>query len=245
MKNSLIILGIILIVAVAGVFAYKATAPKGATQVPGSRNSFLSVRDQRPGVSVTVSSVNLKEWGFVAVRKDEGGVPGKIIGVSIPLSPGENQNISINLTEETRDGQVVYVLAHMDGNNDRLFEFPGPDIPLNADAGTRVNIAGSLSKEQPVTKDASANNIVAYHNDGFFPKSIEIKAGQYVTFQNVSDFDMWVASDPHPSHGGLLGFDELTSVKDSGKYSYVFTQTGTWKYHNDMDISKKGEVVVK
>lgn len=249
MKNSLIILSIIIVVAIVGFVAYSVTAPPNKSAVVATVNNPLIVQTQKPGTVFIVSSVNLREKGFVVIRKDEGGNPAKIIGISIPLPAGENKNISIYLSEETRDGQTVYAMVHTDSNNNGMFEFPGPDLPVNDASGNiilaRVNIAGSIQNEQVANSDSSKTNIVTYDDKGFFPSTIEIPVGKYVTFENISDFDMWIASDPHPSHAALPGFDERTSVKNGGKYSYVFTQTGVWKYHNESDRTKKGEVVVK
>ncbi|MFA5841759.1 MAG: hypothetical protein WC835_02235 [Candidatus Paceibacterota bacterium] len=248
MKNSLIILGIVMSVAAAGFIAYNITAPKTKPGTVASSNGSMSIQSPKPGTIITVDSINMQESGFVIVSKDDG--ERNIIGVSTPLSRGENKNINISLTEEVKDGQIIYISVHVDGNGDRVFEFPGgPDIWAYDASGkkilARMNVAGSLQAETVSTVDNSAGNIVAYHNGGFFPDKITIKAGQYVTFENVSDNDMWIASDPHPSHSALMGFDEHNSVKTGGRYSHVFTQTGAWKYHNEMDLSKNGTVIVE
>jgi plastocyanin len=252
LKNNLIIVGVIIVVAIAGFFAYRATAPKNNSPTPVStgKNSSLSVKEQAPGKTFLVESVYVKDGGFITVRKDEGGKPGKIIGVSILLPPGYNENIKINLSEETKDGQIVHVLAYTDGDGNGRLELSGLDIPADDASGNdiiaRVNIAGTLAggQAQPTNRNPE-NNIVAYHNSGFFPGSIEIEVGQYVTFENVSDSDMWIASDPHPSHKALPGFDGRSAVKTGGKYLFVFTQPGVWKYHNEADTTKGGQIIVR
>jgi plastocyanin len=252
LKNNLIIAGVVIVVAMAGFFAYRATAPKNNSPTPVStgKNSSLSVKEQAPGKTFLVESIYIKDGGFITVRKDDSGNPGKIVGVSTLLPPGYNENIKINLSEETKDGQRVYVMAYTDGDGSGRFEFPGLDIPANDASGNMliagVNIAGTLAERQtqPTNRNPESN-VVAYHNDGFFPGSIEIEVGQYVTFENVSDSDMWIASDPHPSHKALPGFDGRSAVKTGGKYLFVFTQPGVWKYHNEADTTKGGQVTVR
>lgn len=99
---------------------------------------------------------------------------------------------------------------------------------------------------------------VAYTSQGFSPKNITVRLGTAVTFVNQSSGSMWVASAAHPSHmvyGGTslsqhcpdttnTAFDECTAVSAGGSYSFTFNKAGDWKYHNHVDASDFGEVVV-
>jgi len=87
--------------------------------------------------------------------------------------------------------------------------------------------------------------VVTYTDSGFAPSPIRVKVGSIVTFVNESSGMMWVASDPHPSHTLLSGFDELTSVGKGGTYEYTFAKVGTWTYHNHVSPSVKGSVIVR
>jgi plastocyanin len=86
--------------------------------------------------------------------------------------------------------------------------------------------------------------VVTYTDKGFGPISQKVKAGTVMTFVNESTKSMWVASDPHPTHTLLPGFDQLAGVGKSGTYDYTFAKVGTWKYHNHMNPSDGGTVVV-
>jgi hypothetical protein len=55
---------------------------------------------------------------------------------------------------------------------------------------------------------------------------------------------MWVASAVHPTHLLLPGFDELKSTGKGGTYEYTFVKVGTWQYHNHVNPSDTGSVVV-
>ena len=70
---------------------------------------------------------------------------------------------------------------------------------------------------------------------------------------------MWVASNPHPTHTGYdstsrdthcaagytgpIPFDECAAIS-SGSYSFTFTKTGSFGYHNHSDHAMIGTVVV-
>lgn len=90
----------------------------------------------------------------------------------------------------------------------------------------------------------AARTVVTLSDKGFAPNSVTVKAGTTVTFVNESTGAMWVASDPHPTHTLLPGFDELASAEKGGTYEYTFTKVGTWTYHNHRMPSEKGTVVV-
>lgn len=85
---------------------------------------------------------------------------------------------------------------------------------------------------------------VSYTDAGFSPALLSVKKGTAVSFTNNSTRSMWVASAPHPSHTILPEFDELTSVNNGGTYTFTFTKVGTWKYHNHMNPSDYGSVMV-
>lgn len=87
-------------------------------------------------------------------------------------------------------------------------------------------------------------NTVEYTDKGFDPKSITVKAGTKVTWKNIGDKPMWVASAPHPAHTDLPGFDQLKSTGKDSSYTFTFTKPGSWKYHNHVMASDFGVVMV-
>jgi plastocyanin len=90
----------------------------------------------------------------------------------------------------------------------------------------------------------AARTVVTLADKGFSPSPVTVKVGTTVTFVNESSSPMWVASDPHPTHTLLSGFDELSSVGKGGTYEYTFAKIGTWTFHNHMNPTMKGTVVV-
>lgn len=104
--------------------------------------------------------------------------------------------------------------------------------------------------------DHKATVEILYTKDGFDPKTITIRVGTTVAWKNLSGLPMWVASDPHPAHTDLPGFDERGIInKDfsikkalshgTGVYEYTFTKLGTWNYHNHIYPAHRGTVIVE
>ncbi len=79
---------------------------------------------------------------------------------------------------------------------------------------------------------------------GFEPANVTIKKGDTVVFLNNDSKPHWPASAPHPTHTALPGFDSLKAVAAGASYSYTFTQTGSWGYHDHLNASQFGKVTV-
>lgn len=104
--------------------------------------------------------------------------------------------------------------------------------------------AGSSSVSASVSGQSVVKETVDYTDNGFVPNSINIKIGTSVTWTNKTSSPMWVASNPHPVHTDLPGFDQLSSVGKNGTYTYTFEKVGNWGYHNHMLPSDTGLVKV-
>lgn len=105
------------------------------------------------------------------------------------------------------------------------------------------------------------NNIfeIDYTNKGFEPKNMRIQSGDTVMWTNISDKLMWVASNSHPSHTDLPGFDQLGTgnsgadrkasfiahAHEPSVYRYTFTKKGQWGYHNHIFPADRGIIIVE
>jgi plastocyanin len=119
---------------------------------------------------------------------------------------------------------------------------------------SQVPVIGEIVADTVVTSGAT----VMYTDQGFSPASITIEQGQTVTWINRSSKDMWVASAMHPTHmvydGTTLkehcatnaetSFDACHVFSPAAPYSFTFDKVGTWKYHDHIDASKFGTVIV-
>lgn len=102
--------------------------------------------------------------------------------------------------------------------------------------------ASSVATEAAVVANEAQ---IFYTDSGFTPGSLKVKSKTMVTFTNSSGQKMWVASNVHPLHADLPGFDELTAVDRGGTYTYAFVKVGAWVYHNHVIPGETGVVVVE
>ncbi len=112
---------------------------------------------------------------------------------------------------------------------------------------------------QSTAQTIGANHEVVYTDSGYSPSELTIKAGDAVTFKNESSLGMWTASAMHPSHVLYSGtslqehcpdtantvFDECTSAQLGQSWSFTFTKTGTWGYHNHVKPRDFGKIIVE
>lgn len=104
----------------------------------------------------------------------------------------------------------------------------------------------NASSEAPAGAAYNPSLQVNYTDQGFVPKTITIKRGETVRFMNqASTGYMWVGSDPHPSHTDYPGFDQKAVGQKGDIYEFTFSNPGTWGYHNHLDPSMTGTVIVK
>ena len=111
--------------------------------------------------------------------------------------------------------------------------------------GSSGSTTNTSSPSPSDTFNLSSEAVVTYQNGSFSPSSITVASGTTVQFMNQSSTPVWVASNPHPSHTDYPGFDALKEVAPGENYSFTFVKTGTWGYHNHLNPSEGGAVVVK
>lgn len=86
---------------------------------------------------------------------------------------------------------------------------------------------------------------ILYNAEGFSPQVLRIKKGETVTFRNESTAEMWVASDPHPSHTNLPSFEASQGFGQGEAFTFRFAQIGTWGFHNHIHASHVGSIIVE
>lgn len=124
----------------------------------------------------------------------------------------------------------------------------GDGTGANTDQGTP-----SQDTEDPDT--GSTETVVTYTGSGFSPSTVEVSVGDTVVWMNDSGGRMWVASAVHPTHeryggttlnehcsgGSSSTFDQCS---DGSSYSFTFDKAGEWGYHNHLNASHTGTVIV-
>lgn len=106
---------------------------------------------------------------------------------------------------------------------------------------------------QPMAMTVANNNIDSAHynktitltENGFSPKDITIKKGDVIRFMTTANLQFWPASDPHPTHELFPEFDPQEPINPDQSWLFTFTKPGTWKFHNHLDPTSRGTIIVK
>ena len=111
----------------------------------------------------------------------------------------------------------------------------------------------------PSVESETEKYVVIYTDTGYLPNTLKIEAGETVTFKNQSSQAMWPASDLHPTHRLYSGtslaehcpdtegtaFDACTGIQPGSSWSFTFNKKGTWKYHDHLNPSFTGTIIVE
>lgn len=89
-----------------------------------------------------------------------------------------------------------------------------------------------------------AENTVTLSDDGYSPATLTIKAGTTVKWVNNSGESATVNSDPHPTHTNYSPLN-LGKFDNGGTLSLKFDKSGTYGYHNHLNSSETGTIVVQ
>lgn len=79
---------------------------------------------------------------------------------------------------------------------------------------------------------------------GFEPALLNIKKGDKIVFESISNNFFWPASDLHPSHLVYPDFDSGQGVPKGQSWTFEFNKVGKWEYHDHLSPTNRGVVVV-
>lgn len=121
-------------------------------------------------------------------------------------------------------------------------ENPNSDVTSSDTNNSNQNPVDNNGSEQENTPQVFAVKMTA---NGFSPSTITISKGDYIQFVNEDTAAHWPASDPHPTHTGLAGFDAKAGVQTGKYFRFEFNTVGTFTYHDHLNSSLKGTIIVK
>lgn len=79
-----------------------------------------------------------------------------------------------------------------------------------------------------------SKNTITLKDDGFFPRTLTVRAGDTVTFKSKREKYFWPASDFHPAHTLYPAFDAKGPIAPSAEWQFTFVEPGVYKYHDHL-----------
>lgn len=100
------------------------------------------------------------------------------------------------------------------------------------------------TQSTPREKVAGEETMILLTINGFEPSTLQITAGQSVTWVNVSGKTGNVSSDDHPEHT-KYPFLTVGNIKVDESAYVRFEKPGTYTYHNHLKPTQTGTIVVQ
>lgn len=122
---------------------------------------------------------------------------------------------------------------------------PPPPTPTPSPTPSPPTPTPTPPPPPPPPPPSSSTFDISYTNSCFSPADATIDAGDTVRFTNNSSFDMWPASNNHPSHDIYSEFDSTADIIPGNTYSFMFLNTGAWGYHDHNKPSCTGTITVQ
>lgn len=120
----------------------------------------------------------------------------------------------------------------------------GALLLLNNKAQTQPTNQATQNTTPTQAVQQEEETLVTVTSSGYDPKTITVKPGAKVVWKNETGAPITVSSDNHPTHL-LWPFLNLGKFEDGSTVSVVFEKAGTYTYHNHLDASMTGTVVVE
>lgn len=252
MKKGLYFIIVVIILVVTGIIMLGNRAEDTAMESMkenGNQNESLKnelfAATQSPGREVGIGEVRLTQNAYVVIHRETDGKPGKVIGNSSLLLPGDNHGVLVAVQEDLRDGDRIFAMLHSDDGNG-VYEFPGPDAPLKDEAGSIVMIELLVKTNTSSVEENSAAKVFAIEgvNFAFSQKEIRVKKGDTVRI-NFTSKDGF--------HN--LVIDEFNAATDdvqtggSTSVEFIADKTGSFEYYcsigSHRQLGMKGTLIVE
>lgn len=105
--------------------------------------------------------------------------------------------------------------------------------------------SGQAFSSKPAVSRQPRVYTVFYGLGVFSPTNIRIHVGDSVRFQNDSKSTIRIVSDTTNGTPDLAGFDSIGEIQADGVFTYTFTNSGIFGYHNAKNLAEEGTVIVR
>ncbi len=139
-------------------------------------------------------------------------------------------------------GAGAYVMSHRGPDEEVANIHANPTVePSSSPSGVLVQQAPSASPDAMATE----NPVVEMTDAGIVPNAITVKSGTTITFKNAGTMPHWPASDPHPIHTDLPGFDAKHALAPGDFYRFTFVKLGTFGMHDHLHAAFHATITVQ
>ena len=107
------------------------------------------------------------------------------------------------------------------------------------------NALSSKQASKSCPKINPVSQTVLMKKDSFEPETLTIQKCTQVVFRNEDKNPHWPASNLHPTHGIYPEFDPQQPIESDNEWSFVFDKVGSWRYHDHIAPSTRGNVIVE
>lgn len=137
---------------------------------------------------------------------------------------------------------AAYLLGLNQGNN-RISSLT-PISVISPPTGIPSPTATATVSASPGTTTSATLHEISLTATGFSPATLSIKPGDQVVWINKSGVEGAVYSNPHPTHTDYPPLN-LGTFANGGTLSLTFPTAGTYGYHNHLNPSQTGTIIVK
>jgi plastocyanin len=109
---------------------------------------------------------------------------------------------------------------------------------------TASSTSNPSTSSQPASSDQSSGATITYSDSGFSPSTLSVKSGTTITIKNTSSRDIQFDSNPHPAHTDDTELN-VGIVSPGQSITFTVTKAGTNGYHNHLNPSDTGTIVVQ
>jgi plastocyanin len=121
-----------------------------------------------------------------------------------------------------------------------------------------ISIGGGFGFDENLVQDSPVLHTIKITSSGFSPNTLTINKEDIVLFVNEGSSPSWPASAMHPTHTVYDGttmsehcpnpentaFDSCEGIEEGESWSFTFEKTGTWNYHDHLNVARTGTIVV-
>jgi plastocyanin len=203
--------------------AAPAPAEAGDT-VATSPTSIEAGAQESDGTSVVVARIDLPSPGFIAIHGDGGGNPGPVIGNSALLPAGLSLDVVVPLSEPLTADSIVFPMAHIDIDNDGVYDFAPPDETTDGPGRTVTGDVAVVSAAITIggSEDASGTGAAIDIENFKFAGDMEVSVGTTIRVTNLELANhTWTALDG--------AFDSGT-LRRNDTFEFTFTEAGEFQF---------------